>query len=147
VGTYCYSSNFLIEFFTLVLDTHAKVDYSDDGIGLLVKVDYVFRLKISVHDTLTVAEDHSSKNLLHDLDSFEFGEFFLICDFIKKLSTTAQLSNNVQMILVLKVLINLENVRMVEFTQNINLGELDSAKYKFTSSLILASSTGLDLSL
>jgi hypothetical protein len=61
------------------------------------------------------------QNLLDDIRSFFLGEYALLQDFVKQLSTLTKFCNNVVPLLVCENFVQLQNVWVIELTQNCDL--------------------------
>lgn len=100
----------------LGLYTGSKIYNSNDTVRLLSRVNDVFRLEVSVDDPCLVAENDCTQDLFHDLSTLSLVKPLLGNDLIEELSSSAELSHNVQVRIVLVILENIKNVRMVQFT-------------------------------
>ena len=68
-----------------------------------------------MYDPFVVAKNHRAKNLLHDLHSLGLREALLLNDFIEEFSSGAEFRDDVEVVAVLKILVHVQNVRVVEF--------------------------------
>jgi len=81
----------------------------------------VLGLKISMNDVSLMTVVNAGQNSFHKDGSIMFIELATSNDLIKELTTLAKLSNNVVALLIFKVLIHFDDVRVIDILENINL--------------------------
>jgi len=121
-----YSSGFGFHFgdSILALDEHfaeSEINDLDVGALLLVLVEEVLGLKVSVDDALGVAVVDAHHDLLETVRGLNLGEELFVDDFVEELATGTQLGDQVEVLFVLKVLVQLQNMGVVQLLQDRDL--------------------------
>ena len=75
-----------------------------------------------MHDALVVAVVDSQHELLENMGSLGLGVELLLNDSVEHFASRAQLRDDVEVFFVFKVLVQLQNVRVVELLENADFG-------------------------
>jgi hypothetical protein len=92
----------------------SKVNDFDSRILILGFIQKVLRLQISVNDVLRVAIVECLQNLLEYRSSLALLKMLFLDDLVKQLASRAQLSNKIDILGLLEVLIQLQDMRVIK---------------------------------
>ena len=108
------SSKLLVEVAVGVVDEGGAEVNDLDLVELFVLLEQdVLRLQITMHDVGLVAVVDAGEDLLHEDSSIALAELTTLEDLIEKLTTFADLGDQVIALLVLEELVHLDDVRVV----------------------------------
>lgn len=99
---------------------HAEIDYYDIRIWIPGFEYEVFWLQITVSYPKSMAIVHRKQHLPEEFGGILFREALFVFNFVKKVSTPIYLSDEVNIIFILKILKKFEHVRMIELNKNID---------------------------
>ena len=100
-----------------------KVDQLKVAIFLLVQEQDILGPEVSVHNFLRVAIVQGEHDLFEDNSRLLLGKVLLHNDVVEKLASRAHLHHHVNVLLVLKGLVELDNVGVIEFSEYLDLVE------------------------
>jgi hypothetical protein len=104
-----------------VVLTRAKVDDFEFIICSLVLFQHdILRLQVSMDDIVLMAIVDGRQNMLHYLCSILLWQPSLLQNLVKQLASRADFCNDEEALLILKVLIDLDNIWMIEILENID---------------------------
>ena len=126
-GDVVRSAELLVEVTVGVVDEgRAEVD-DLDLVELFVLLEQdVLRLQVTMHDISLVAVVDAGEDLFHEDSSIALAELTTLEDLVEELTTFADLSNQVIALLILEELVHLDDVRVIDFFENIDLIEKHS---------------------
>lgn len=99
---------------------HAEIDYYDIRIWLPGFEYEIFRLQITVSNPKSMAIVHRKQHLSEEFGGILFREALFVFYFVKKVSAPINLSDEVNVIIILEILKKFEHVRMIELDENID---------------------------
>jgi len=98
-----------------------KIDHLDGSIRLFAHVKEILGLQISMADVFLVEVEQSPNDLFKNGSCFIFAEMTLLYDSVEQLTTITNFHNQINIHFVFKGLIKLDNIGMIDISEDINL--------------------------